>query len=69
MLLWGLGGGIAYDPSADRWRRMAEAPFTREFATATWTGTELLVWGGATGEDCVDGCPRADGLAYRPGPG
>jgi len=67
VLLWGLGGGIAYDPSADRWRPMAEAPFTREFATGTWTGSELLIWGGATGEDCADGCPRADGLAYRPG--
>jgi hypothetical protein len=68
VLLWGLGGGIAYEPSADGWRRMAEAPFTREFHSATWTGTELLVWGGTTGQDCADGCPRADGLAYRPGP-
>lgn len=68
VLLWGLGGGVAYDPSADRWRRMAKAPFTREFHSATWTGSELLVWGGTTGQDCVDGCPRADGLAYRPGP-
>jgi hypothetical protein len=66
VLLWGLGGGVAYDPSADRWRPMATAPFTREFHSTTWTGTELLVWGGATGQDCEDGCPRADGLAYRP---
>jgi Galactose oxidase, central domain len=66
VLLWGLGGGVAYDPSADRWRRMAEAPFTREFASYAWTGSELLVWGGTTGQDCVDGCPRADGLAYQP---
>jgi hypothetical protein len=69
VLLWGLGGGVAYDPSADTWRRMAEAPFTREFASYAWTGTELLIWGGATGQDCADGCPRADGLAYRPGRG
>ena len=66
VLLWGLGGGVAYDPSADTWRPMAEAPFTREFASSAWTGTELLVWGGTTGQDCSDGCPRADGLAYRP---
>jgi hypothetical protein len=42
---------------------MADAPFTREFASYAWTGTELLIWGGATGQDCDDGCPRADGLA------
>jgi hypothetical protein len=67
VLLWGLGGGVAYDPSADTWRPLPEAPFTREFASYAWTGTELLVWGGATGQDCADGCPRADGMAYRPG--
>jgi hypothetical protein len=64
-----MGGGVAYDPSANRWRAMAKAPFDREFPTSTWTGAELLVWGGTTGEDCVDGCPRADGLAYQPGSG
>jgi hypothetical protein len=69
VLLWGLGGGVAYDPSADTWRRMAPAPFTRELASYAWTGSELLVWGGTTGQDCVDGCPRADGLAYRPASG
>lgn len=67
VLLWGGGGGVAYDPAADTWRPMARAPFTRESASYAWTGTELLVWGGTTGQDCVDGCPRADGLAYRPG--
>ena len=69
MLLRGLGGGVAYDPTAGTWRSMAEAPFTREFASAAWTGSELLFWGGTTGQDCVDGCPRADGLAYRLSPG
>jgi hypothetical protein len=69
VLLWGLSGGVAYDPGTDRWRRMAQAPFTREFASYAWTGTELLIWGGTTGQDCADGCPRADGLAYRPGRG
>lgn len=67
VLMWSLGGGRAYDPTADRWRHMADAPFTREGASSTWTGTELLLWGGSTGQDCYDGCPRADGLAYRPG--
>jgi hypothetical protein len=69
VLLWGLGGGVAYDPSANSWRPMAETPFQREFPTSTWTGAELLIWGGTTGDDCVDGCPRADGLAYQPGSG
>ena len=67
VLMWSLGGGVAYDPAADRWRRMADAPFTREGASSVWTGTELLLWGGSTSQDCYDGCPRADGLAYRPG--
>ena len=69
VLLWGMGGGVAYDPTADTWRSMAEAPFTREFPSQVWTGAELLIWGGTNGQDCADGCPRADGLAYRPIPG
>jgi hypothetical protein len=69
VLLWGGGGGVAYNPSADTWRPMATAPFTRESASSAWTGSELLIWGGSTGQECVDGCPRADGLAYRPGSG
>jgi hypothetical protein len=49
-------GGAAYDPAADTWRQLPPAPIGgRQGHTATWTGTELLVWG--------DG---AEGLAYDP---
>lgn len=58
MLVWGgtrPGGGVpsgwadgaAYDPVADTWRRIPEAPIGgRIYAGATWTGGELVVVGG-----------------------
>jgi len=40
-------GGI-YDPVADAWTALPSAglPEPRRFATAVWTGTEMIVWGG-----------------------
>jgi len=74
MLLWGgvrpslsgrsevaLADGAAYQPATRTWRPITPAPLAGDMAV--WTGTELLVWGGTTGQDCVDACPRADGLA------
>jgi hypothetical protein len=54
VLVWGgtpgtfdnyFGDGAAYDPAADRWRRLPSmsARFTNG---GVWTGQELLVWGG-----------------------
>ena len=40
-------GGV-YDPASDTWRAMstASAPWRRIEASAVWTGTKMLVWGG-----------------------
>lgn len=41
----------AYDPAADRWRRLppaGEPPDVRAAAAAVWTGDALLVWGGTS---------------------
>ncbi len=40
--------GGAYDPGADAWTALPSAglPEPRRFATAVWTGTEMIIWGG-----------------------
>jgi hypothetical protein len=61
VLVVGAGTGArsvyAYSPRTDRWRRLARLPFGLQGASAFWTGSRLLVWGGGeTGR----------GLAYDP---
>jgi hypothetical protein len=58
VLVWGgtsgtqtdvpLGDGAAYDPIGDSWRPIAAqgAPAARWAASAVWTGSEMIVWGG-----------------------
>jgi hypothetical protein len=54
--------GAAYDPKADRWRRLSRSPLTnRTGAAAVWTGREVVVFGGLNG-----GGPQHDGAAYDP---
>jgi N-acetylneuraminic acid mutarotase len=66
------GDGAAYDPSRRAWRQLPPAPLTpRTGAAATWTGRELIVWGGY---DRSDGKSEslhaaADGAAYDPARG
>jgi hypothetical protein len=66
------GDGAAYDPARRAWRRLPPAPLTpRTGAAATWTGRELLVWGG---HDHLGGNTgvlhvAADGAAYDPARG
>lgn len=74
MLLWGgtvagtagevaFADGAAYDPAAGTWRPLAAAPLSGRFdMVATWTGSELVVWGGRAGATNLD-----DGAAYDPG--
>jgi N-acetylneuraminic acid mutarotase len=40
--------GGAYDPVSDAWTALPSTglPEPRRFATAVWTGTEMIVWGG-----------------------
>lgn len=60
MIVWGgWGGGTVgnlfntgglYDPSTDTWSPTsvgANVPEGRQFHTAIWTGTEMIVWGGS----------------------
>ena len=55
--------GAVYDPAANRWKPLEKAPFDRRREhTAVWTGNEMIVWGGLTGDAGV-----ADGASYRPG--
>jgi len=55
--------GAAYDPSAHRWEALPPPPITgRLGATAVWTGSHVIFWGGAAGHDQF----FADGAAYDP---
>jgi hypothetical protein len=57
-----LGDGAAYNVANDAWRKVADSPLSnREAAATVWTGTEMLVWGGTTGQTLL-----ADGAAYNP---
>ena len=63
--------GLAYDPDEDAWRKLPKFPLgNREFPVRVWTGSELIVWGGAklhTGNVIVDPPPpRNTGAAYAP---
>jgi N-acetylneuraminic acid mutarotase len=65
--------GLAYDPDEDSWRKLPKFPLgNREFPVRVWTGTELIIWGGAklaTGNVHVDPPPpRNTGAAYTPPP-
>lgn len=57
-----LADGAAYNPSTNKWRKMARSPLSaRDGAATVWTGKELIVWGGAAGDALL-----ADGAAYNP---
>lgn len=47
---------MAYEPVADSWQSFDDAPLQpRRFASVTWTGDELIVWGGASVGDPTEG--------------
>lgn len=55
--------GAAYDPAADTWRTLADAPLRdRRHPTAVWTGQEMIVWGGQQ----ANNRPESTGAAYDP---
>ena len=58
-----LGDGAAYDVANDRWRAVARrgAPPARTGHSAIFTGTEMIVWGGAWGTTAI-----ATGGRYDP---
>ncbi len=63
-----LSDGAAYDPVTRTWRRLPESPLTgRENASAVWTGSELIIWGGDDLNDWGTGGPVfGNGAGYRP---
>jgi hypothetical protein len=58
-----LGDGAQYTPGTDTWRMLgaASAPSSRAIHSAIWTGTEMIVWGGATNTGATN-----TGARYRP---
>ena len=59
--------GALYDPANDTWKYMAEWPLAERYGTrAVWTGTHLVVWGGASAAAGEDPPALADGAAYDP---
>src|SRR5215510_4893754 len=74
MLIWGgersglglnesfFADGGRYNPNTDTWRPMAASPLRARWVhAAVWTGTEMLVWGGADENGAL-----TDGAAYHP---
>jgi hypothetical protein len=48
--------GLAYDPEADRWSPLPQAPLLGRLDPAgAWTGRSLIVWGGHTDHGFADG--------------
>lgn len=61
------GDGAAYDPVHHLWRELPPAPLTpRTRAAATWTGQELIIWGGYNHLDSGGVQVAGDGAAYDP---
>jgi hypothetical protein len=75
MIVWGgaafggsflpLADGGRYDPAADSWAAISAtgAPDARCGASAVWTGTEMIVWGGLGTADIFNSGGRYDPLA------
>jgi hypothetical protein len=72
MIVWGgvasagaqnsMSDGAAYDPRQDSWRILPRSPLAgRAGATGSWTGKELLIFGGGNGQAMY-----ADGAAFDP---
>jgi hypothetical protein len=70
MIVWGGNGacstGGIYDPRSDTWRLMSSdgAPEERSGMVGFWTGSELLLYGGACGHE--DRLYATDGALYSP---
>jgi N-acetylneuraminic acid mutarotase len=74
LFIWGgvnesgtaLNSGALYDPRDDRWTLVpidADTPTPRSLATAVWTGSVIIVWGGL---DPVNMEPLSDGAVFDP---
>jgi Kelch motif len=63
LLIWGGStppGGLALDPTANRWSALPPAPLTgRTSLTAVWTGRSMILWGGTILNQQYRCSPRA----------
>lgn len=54
MIVWGGGtnDGGRYNPTANSWARVTTngAPVARNYHTAVWGGSEMIIWGGQVAE-------------------
>ena len=76
MIVWGgsdgasvLPDGARYDPLTDAWSPMAQTAqqHGRREHTAVWTGSEMIVWGGAgTGDGAGAGGVMPSGGRFDP---
>jgi hypothetical protein len=57
--------GAAYDPVTETWRLLAPSPLSARRANAVWTGSEMLVVAGSSGDLTVP-MAHGDGAAYEP---
>ena len=62
---WNTGG--RYNPMADTWSAttVTNAPVGREYHTAVWTGSEMVIWGGSYADPFPVGLNT--GGKYNPG--
>jgi hypothetical protein len=58
--------GALYDPSADSWQRIADAPIGLTLASGMWTGREVIVFGSLLDGRNVAETPTSVGAAYDP---
>jgi N-acetylneuraminic acid mutarotase len=80
MIIWGgaladtvnnvftpIAGGSVYDPSTNTWAALNSVggPTARASHVSVWTGTEMIVWGGATTLG-VNTVAAGDGSIYNP---
>jgi hypothetical protein len=74
VIVWGGGDredpmsleGAAYDPATNSWRAIATAPIALNQVSATWTGEEMLVFGGALSNRGWSATDTSVGAAYNP---
>jgi hypothetical protein len=62
--------GLSYDPETDRWSALPEWPLrSRDGSAVTWTGRQLVVWGGVIGTPLGKSTPPdylTNGAAFTP---
>jgi hypothetical protein len=58
--------GAAYDPAANRWRRLPSAPLALNQATAVWVGGRMIVFGARLDGGNHSRTRWARGIAYVP---